>query len=267
MDREALKSNQSTKTVEFEEVKSLVGKTWLEAQDDGDRIIFDTREHGDVGRGRVGGNDVAEARRVAFILKKNFPHHDVDMDAIDEWVVVGIKKKPKSKERILREKNEEKIRNLTAKWKPLVEQALADATVKILGENSQKQNHEQPFHWNKPVLPGKEFGATTFTANYGVRKLYREQQGAIPAFKTPEEGREALKIILASLGGELKAERITPPYAKLTYNYPAPNNVIEEVGSLSFDVKLPLKPPTKVGSLSKPSPSPNLGSKSKGIGK
>lgn len=255
------------RVLDIESVKKQIGSTWMDVEDNQDRIIFDTRQNGDVGASRPGKPDIDEARRLAGLLKKSFPYHEVGLDVVDEWVLVDIKKKPKSREKILHEKYEEKTKSLTAKWAPHVARALDAASAKVLGENSQKKNHARPFFWKETVLPGKEFGMTSFGANYGTRRLYRDHHGAIPAFETPEQASSALKIILSSLGGELKSERIGKPYAKETYNYPPPNNIIEEVGTVIFDVQLPAKPPTKARSLGKPSITPSVTDRRPSIGK
>jgi hypothetical protein len=244
----------TARKISLGELEEAIGGTWFEMQEEEDRIVLDTRENGDVGAESPGSADLEEAKRLASIVRKKFPRHEVRLEAVDEWVVMEVVRQEKSPERLAREAREKAAVLLRDQWRPHVDNALAVSAQKCLGENAQSKNYAPPFSWNRSVSPGPRSCATTFRAGYGERHLYRDHLGAIPAFKTPEECRAHFLELVSNLGGTVKAERVTPPHKNLTYNRRPPNNVIEEVGHVSYDVELPRTPPRLAKSLGKAKP-------------
>jgi hypothetical protein len=233
------------------DVKSVVGSTWFDLEEGEDRLVLDTREHGDVGSESPGQPDILEARRMAAALRKSFPRHEVRLEAVDEWVTLEVYRSEKSKEKLEREARDRRAERLKGTWEPHITAALSSAKRKCLGENAESKNYAPPFSWERSLSPGPKSCTTTFRSEYGERHLYRDHQGAIPAFKTPEESRLRFLELARELGGTIKAQRVNAPWKKHTYNRPAPNNVIEEVGHVSYDVELPLAPPPRPRPLGK----------------
>jgi hypothetical protein len=65
--------------------------TYMDVSRQGDELTIDTRDHGDVGEGRPGKEDLAEGRRVAVQLRERFPDLKVELDRIDEWVTIFVR--------------------------------------------------------------------------------------------------------------------------------------------------------------------------------
>jgi hypothetical protein len=82
--------------ITLEEVKSVIGKTWFDFIQEGDRIDIESREYGDVSEETPGKEDMAEAKRIVLLLRdyvKNkglFEKIKVTPECVDEWVVVTI---------------------------------------------------------------------------------------------------------------------------------------------------------------------------------
>jgi hypothetical protein len=228
------------------EVKEVVGKTWFDFEETENFIVFDTRLNGDVGGETPGKEDVLEGRRLVKEVLRHFPKHDVKMEVVDEWVHVEIKRIPKSPTLLREEAFARKTKALSEKWATPIKNALLESSKVLLGDSSESKNHARPFRWGGKVIPGDGgTGATTFVSKYGKRYLYRDHLEAIPPFETPEDGRKAIRAVLDAVGGTLKGERVREPYKTLTYNYPAPRNVIEEVGEVVYDVELPRTVPDR----------------------
>lgn len=225
------------------DIKAAVGNTWFDLEEDEDRLVLDTREHGDVGSESPGKLDVLEARRMAATLRKIFPRHEVSLETVDEWVTLEVHRDEKSKEKLEREARGKRAEKLKGDWEPHITAALSSATEKCLGENAQLKNYAPPFSWERSLSPGTKSCTTTFRSEYGERHLYRDHQAAIPAFKTPEESHLRFSEVVRTLGGTLKSQRVNAPAKSYTYNRPAPYNVIEEVGHVSYDIELPARPP------------------------
>jgi hypothetical protein len=238
------------------EVKKAGGGTWFDCVEEEDRIIFDTRKNGDVGEGVPGKADLAEARELGKILAKKFPKHEVSLDCVDEWVFVEIRRTEKSGDKIRREERDKLNLQLSKDWKPIVEEALETVGKACLGENYGKKNHDGGFSWGGTVIASGKSGTTTFNAKYGERYLYRENMNAIPAFKTISESSQHFAKLLKILGGVLRNTRTTKTYQQLTYNAEPPNNIIEDVGNIVYEVELPrideLKTRNNEKTLSKP---------------
>lgn len=232
-----------TRKITPDDLRSAIGNTWFDLTESEDRLVLDTRENGDVGSETPGKPDLIEARRLAAAVKSLFPRHEVNLEVVDEWVVLEVKKNEKSQSLLDQEAREKHAVKLRGEWQSHIESALAESSQRCLGKDAQSGNFVAPFSWSRTVSPGEKSCTTTFKSEYGERHLYRDHQSAIPAFKTPEESRHQFEEFVRSIGGTIKAERIDDPRKKLTYNRPAPNNVIEEVGHVSYDVELPLSPP------------------------
>lgn len=228
-------------------LKSAVGNTWFDLTESENCLSFDTRDHGDVGSETPGKPDIVEARRIAAAVRTMFPRHEVRLETVDEWVMLEVSKSEKSKTELDREARrqdqEKRALKLVGDWSPHIESALSLHAQKCLGENSQSKNYAAPFSWSRTVAPGEKSCATTFRSEYGERHLYRDHHGVIPAFKTPDESRAHFAKLIRGLGGIVKAEIVENAHKKLTYNLPAPNNVIEETGCVTYSVELPLSPP------------------------
>lgn len=257
--RKMPKQNQQ---LNVEEIKKVIAGTWFDFRDEGDRFVLDTRENGDVGSETPGQPDLREAQRMAKELKRSFPKHEVLYEALDEWVILEVSKKEKSKEKLAQEEQKKMTYLMSQEWMPHIEEALVKASEQCWGESSKEKNYAAPFSWVKAVIPSGKMGTTTFSSKYGERLLYRESLNAIPAFKTPTESLNHFKEFIRSLGGVLKNERITKPSKTLTYNSPPPRNVIEEVGYIVYDVELPAKCPKKTQALGKSVSVPSLAKKS-----
>lgn len=68
-------------------------RTWLTPEGQarqGEPLTFSTRDHGDVGEESPGREDIAEARRIAVAIRKQFPSANVELDVVDEWVSVHV---------------------------------------------------------------------------------------------------------------------------------------------------------------------------------
>lgn len=246
-----VKSTPVKKKITSAEVRELTGATWFDLQEEENQIILDSREHGDVGSESPGKPDLAEARRLTAELRKGFPRHDVSAEVVDEWVVVTISRVEKSQERLDQDAKEKQTLQLRKKWAPHIEAAISSVSKKCLDSGINAKNYSTPFTWSSSVSLGQKTWSTTFRAEYGVRHLYRDQQGVIPAFKTPEEIQPHLLALVKKLGGTLASQRVSAPFKKLTYNQPPPNNVIEEIGHVSYDVSMPLAPGTPLKALGK----------------
>ena len=246
------KANSKTpKKLSRVDINSAVEGTWFDVREESDSIVLDSREHGDVGSETPGKLDFAEAKRMSAILRGRFPRHDIRVETVDEWVVLEISRCEKSKESLAKEKIAQLSAKAKERWKPVLAEALARSAKKCLGPNADSKNYARPFSWSNELSLGTKSCTTTFRAEYGQRHLYRDHLGAIPAFKDPGESLAHFSKFIREIGGTLKAERINPPWKKLTYNRPAPNNVIEEVGHVSYDVEIPLVPPRIPKSLSR----------------
>lgn len=233
-------------TLSREEITALVGGTWFDLHDEDDKFVLDTRQNGDVGSETPGKADIAEARRMALELKRQFPRHEVRCEAIDEWVLLEVSKAEKSREKLEREEREERSRKLSQEWKPRVEEALQSATAKCLGENTSAKNYAVPFSWTGSLSVHGKSATTKFSSKYGERYLYRDHLGAIPVFLTPQESRKHFSDFIGQLGGKVTGESMTDPTPSLTYNYSPPNNVIEKVGYIYYQVELPASPPRRL---------------------
>lgn len=225
------------------DLRSAVGRTWFDLSESDDRLLLDTREHGDVGSETPGKPDLIEARRLATTARNLFPRHEVRVEAVDEWVVVEVFKTEKSKSILDREALEKRALKLRGDWQSHIETALSASSQKCLGQNVDLRNYARPFSWSQSMSPSKKSCTTKFRSEYGERHLYRDHLAAIPAFKNPEDSRQHFVEFVRTLGGTVKAETVTNPQKKLTYNHRSPNNVIEEIGNVSYDVELPLSPP------------------------
>tara|TARA_R110000751_G_scaffold284309_1_gene387850 strand:- start:7 stop:585 length:579 start_codon:yes stop_codon:yes gene_type:complete len=73
-------------------IKSI--KTYMDIYDGyhGEEIMLQTRENGDVGYEEAGSEDVAEAERIQKLIKKKFPNLRVEIEEVDEWVHLNIRK-------------------------------------------------------------------------------------------------------------------------------------------------------------------------------
>ena len=232
------------KTPDIKTVKTAVGGTWFDIEEEADTIRLDTRDHGDVGEETPGKKDVEEGRRIAKALKTAFPTHEVGLEAVDEWVVVDIRKTPKDARKLAEEAKARMIKGRSETWAPRIAEILAELDREIFG-GERPNNCACPLRWNKSVGI-TENGNTTIALNteFGERFLYRDHPGAIPAFKTPEEARKAAEKILLKFGPGTKitGQRQTRAMERETYNYRPPNNIIQRTGTVIIDLEAPARP-------------------------
>ena len=73
-------------------IKSIKTYMDIEDEDNDDEILLRTRDHGNVGNETVGREDIEEARRVRKIIAKKFPDLKTDIEEVDEWVHLNIRK-------------------------------------------------------------------------------------------------------------------------------------------------------------------------------
>jgi hypothetical protein len=89
-------------------IRKIIGQTWFDIEEDGDRILLDTRDHGSIYEERPGKEDIAEGSRIQDTLKAALPDHKVEFECVDEWVHVTVR--PKTD----RDRAEEKVAALVA---------------------------------------------------------------------------------------------------------------------------------------------------------
>lgn len=74
-------------------IKTLIGDTWFDIDDDDDQLILESREFGDVGAETAGDKDVNEAKRIIKDVKRHFGDTlHISWDIVDEWVIITILK-------------------------------------------------------------------------------------------------------------------------------------------------------------------------------
>ena len=75
-----------------EQIQKAIGRTWFDVEDQGDFWAVTSREHGDVGAGTPGDEDLKEGHRIHDILLKAFPGVKVEYSPVDEWVSIDVDK-------------------------------------------------------------------------------------------------------------------------------------------------------------------------------
>jgi hypothetical protein len=74
------------------QVSEILKQSWF--TDDGDkdphRVAFSTRANGDVGSEEAGAEDIREAKRLAKIIRQQFPQLNVEVDTCDEWTGIYV---------------------------------------------------------------------------------------------------------------------------------------------------------------------------------
>jgi hypothetical protein len=73
------------------DVVLAAGLTFFHGQPTDDGYTFSSRDHGDIGSGIAGEEDIAEGDRLGFVLRQKFPAYPVSVDSSDEWVSVTIR--------------------------------------------------------------------------------------------------------------------------------------------------------------------------------
>ena len=83
--------NQSPKNImkNAEDIKRIIGRTWFNVSEEGDEIIIDSREYGDVGEESYGEKDLKEGRRIIRLLRET--GLSCSIEGVDEWVIVTVK--------------------------------------------------------------------------------------------------------------------------------------------------------------------------------
>lgn len=72
-----------------EDIKRIIGRTWFDVSEEGDEIIIDSREYGDVGEESYGEKDLKEGRRIIRLLRET--GLSCSIEGVDEWVIVTVK--------------------------------------------------------------------------------------------------------------------------------------------------------------------------------
>lgn len=216
-------------------VKAAAGRTWFGVSDEGDQILLDTRDHGDVGAEEAGDADIKEAMRVLKELRKTFKPADylTSMEVVDEWVHVSVRKLPYTAEERKEHKLQKRLRKLEEAIKTLVGQEneklrkgvknLRDSFAWYLSRNS---------HSCYSRLPSLKVSAF-----YGKRFLYQDRGGACFTYCDAEAALQGLHELLELLNPLIKYHggwrlEIKGPWDKTTYNFSPPNNVIERHGEV-----------------------------------
>ena len=92
--REYIRESVGSVTDRVEKVKKVVKDNsyfdFSQYDKEHDSLLFNTRENGDVGEEQASDIDVEEGRRLAKLLRVEFPDLKVSMEVVDEWVHVNV---------------------------------------------------------------------------------------------------------------------------------------------------------------------------------
>jgi hypothetical protein len=224
----------TTKTKKLEAtvdtVKAAAGPTWFHCSDEGDHIELSTRDHGDVGSETAGKADKVEGRRLFKLVTKVFRPSawEVTYDVIDEWVSVSVRTLPLTKAEKDKARIEKKITDLRHRIQDACKAANAAIT---------KPNVRQTFVGS--VYDGHGYFLAYVRVDYGTRILYRAHLGAELAFATLQDAEAAVQPILAQFQDVDWTRKVMEPRPRHTGNYRPPNNVIENVGAIKFEARIP----------------------------
>lgn len=78
-------------------VKFVESNSWFTLDSDEDdfendgKLLFATRDNGNVGNETVGIKDYDEAKRVVLLLNEKFEGIELDIELVDEWVHINVK--------------------------------------------------------------------------------------------------------------------------------------------------------------------------------
>lgn len=223
----------TTKTKKLEAtvdtVKAAAGRTWFQCSDEDSHIELSTRDHGDVGSETAGKADKVEGGRLLKLVRKVFEPSSwvVTYDVVDEWVSVSVRTLPLTKA----EKDKARIEKKMTALRVKIQEACKAANAAIT-----KPNVRQTFVGS--VYNGHGYFLAYVKIEYGPRILYRNHLGVEYAFATLEEADAALQPILAQFPDLGWQRKVMEPRPRHTGNYSPPNNVIENAGSIEFEVRI-----------------------------
>lgn len=85
--------SMSIKEMTEEQIVKAIGSTWFELNDDDredGKLLFETRENGNVGDESYGEEDYNEAVRILPMLRSAFPRQNFEGSVCDEFVIITI---------------------------------------------------------------------------------------------------------------------------------------------------------------------------------